>query len=508
MTLPHSHHDREPEADTPQFRPSFHFTPAAHWMNDPNGMVHHRGVWHLFFQYHPHSAVWGPMHWGHATSTDLLHWQEQPIALRPDMLGMIFSGSAVVDVDDTAGFARAAGVQAVPLVAVFTHHGERQNPDDVTHEKQSLACSLDDGLTWAPYAGNPVLRNPGALDFRDPKVRWLPDRERWLMVLAVGDHVAFYSSPDLKDWTHESDFGTGQGAHDGVWECPDLFPLQCEGRTHWVLLVSLVQGGPNGGSATQYFVGDFDGHRFTAPPGPTHWLDHGPDNYAGVTWSNAPDGRTVFMGWMSNWTYARQVPTAPWRSAMTLPRELQLRRVDGQWRVASLPAAEVRAAEGPAVTIDVNQPRNAAIDAALTNALRLTGGRLALHLQVQQADGFVLTLGNEAGDQLRLGFAANEQRFFIDRRQSGHVDFQPAFAGRHGVPRIAATPGLDLTIYFDACSVELFADGGLSVLTSLVFPRAPWATMQFEAGDGLVLDHMAVHAMAAPASEPRAEAAD
>lgn len=494
MTLPHSHHTREAEADTQQFRPSFHFTPAAHWMNDPNGMVHHRGVWHLFFQYHPHSAVWGPMHWGHATSSDLMHWQEQPIALQPDALGMIFSGSAVVDADDTAGFARAAGVPAVPLVAVFTHHGERQSADDVTHEKQSLACSLDDGLTWTPYAGNPVLRNPGALDFRDPKVRWLPDRERWLMVLAVGDHVAFYTSPDLKDWTHESDFGAGQGAHDGVWECPDLFPLQCEGRTHWVLLVSLVEGGPNGGSATQYFVGDFDGHRFTAPPGPTRWLDHGPDNYAGVTWSNAPGGRTVFMGWMSNWTYARQVPTSPWRSAMTLPRELQLRFVEGQWRVASLPAAEVRAAEGPAMAIDPSQP----LDAALTDALRLTGGRLAMHLHARQADGFVLTLGNEAGDQLRLGFAADEQRFFIDRRQAGQVDFQPAFADRHGVPRVATPSGLDLTIYLDACSVELFADGGLSVLTSLVFPRAPWATMRFEAGDGLALDRLTVHAMPAP----------
>lgn len=461
-------------------------------MNDPNGMVHHCGVWHLFFQHHPWSSVWGPMHWGHATSTDLLHWQEHPIALRPDALGMIFSGSAVCDADDTAGFARDADSEACPMVAVFTHHGERQSDGDVTHEKQSLAYSLDNGHTWTPHPGNPVLRNPGAVDFRDPKVRWLPEQRRWLMVLAVGDHVAFYSSPDLKDWTHDSDFGAGQGAHDGVWECPDLFPLHCEGRNHWVLLVSLVQGGPNGGSATQYFIGDFDGRRFTSPPGPIRWLDHGPDDYAGVTWSDAPDGRAVFIGWMSNWLYARDMPTAPWRGAMTLPRDLQLKRVDGHIRVTSLPSPEVRAAEGPPWSIGSSGP----VDQDLTAALHATAGRFALHLRADHAHSFTLTLGNHVGDRLSLGFDRVEGAYFIDRRQAGEVDFHPGFAGRHKVPRLASdSSSLELTLYVDASSVELFADGGLSTLTSLVFPREPWNTLKFGSDAGLVLDAMSVHSM-------------
>jgi fructan beta-fructosidase len=471
--------------DTPQYRPAFHFTPRANWMNDPNGMVYHRGVWHLFYQYHPHSAVWGPMHWGHATSTDLMRWQEHGIALAPDALGMIFSGSAVVDEHDTSGFGEQG---RTPLVAVFTHHGERQQPDGNTHENQSLAFSLDDGRTWTKYAGNPVLKNPGALDFRDPKLRWLPERRRWLMTLAVGDHVSFYSSPDLKQWTHESDFGTGFGAHDGVWECPDLFPLALDGRTHWVLLVSLVKGGPNGGSATQYFIGSFDGRRFTTDAVPTRWLDHGPDNYAGVTWSNAPIGRAVFIGWMSNWDYAKDVPTSPWRSAMTLPRDLHLRRVGSEIRLASLPAAEVRAREGAAV-----QQHRGAVHGALdlSPALQVSAGRFVLRLRAASARSFTLTLGNEGGDRLTVGFDRARNAYFVDRREAGNVDFNPRFVGRHTVPRLVPS-GTELQLYFDATSVELFADGGTSVMTSLFFPRHPLRTMQFVSDDGLVLETLSV----------------
>ena len=465
---------------TPHYRPTYHHTPAAHWMNDPNGLVFHQGVYHLFFQYHPHSSVWGPMHWGHATSTDLLQWQEQAIALRPDALGMIFSGSAVVDAHNSAGLG-PAGTR--PLVAVFTHHdGVAGQAGGNTHENQSLAYSLDQGLTWTPYAGNPVLKNPGHKDFRDPKVRWLPDRKLWLMSLAVGDHISFYSSPDLKRWTLESDFGVGQGAHDGVWECPDLFPLTLDGRTRWVLLVSLVKGAPNGGSATQYFVGDFDGHRFTAEHRDVRWLDHGPDHYAGVTWSGVDD-RALFIAWMSNWDYARDLPTAPWRSAMTMPRELTLRRLNGETRLASEPARELLALQqAPTLSltgIALAQPLD------LSAALKDTSGRLVLRLSTPALRNFTITLGNEAGDSLRIGYEARQQRWWIDRTASGEVGFHPGFAATHHVPRFSAEAGGDLQLWFDTTSVELFADGGLSTLTSLFFPRQPWSRATLTAEDGM-----------------------
>jgi fructan beta-fructosidase len=478
---------------TPQYRPSFHFTPSANWMNDPNGMVFHRGVWHLFFQYHPGSSVWGPMHWGHATSSDLMRWQEQPIALAPDAKGMIFSGSAVLDEHDTSGLGSAG---RPPLVAVYTQHDETARLVGAAFQHQSLAVSLDDGRTWTPYAGNPVLEAPGPIDFRDPKVRWLPERQRWLMTLAAGDHVAFYSSPDLKAWTHESDFGAGLGAHDGVWECPDLIPLAYEGRTRWVLLVSLIKGGPNGGSATQYFVGDFDGRRFTADPAPTRWLDHGPDNYAGVTWSGAPDGRAVFLGWMSNWDYAKDLPTAPWRSAMTLPRDLQLRHAGGAWHVASVPSTEVRAQEGAKLLSHSGALEKSALDLSL--ALQASAGRFVLRLRAREARSFALTLGNGAGDRLVVGFDRAADAYFVDRRQAGRVDFHLGFAGRHTVGRVSEAPGTDLELYLDATSAELFADEGLSVMTSLFFPHQPWLTMQLASDDGLALDALSVRPMPAP----------
>jgi fructan beta-fructosidase len=471
---------------TPHYRPSYHFTPRANWMNDPNGLVHHQGVWHLFFQYHPHSMVWGPMHWGHATSTDLMQWQEHEVALAPDALGMIFSGSAVVDAHNTSGFGKDG---RAPLVAVFTHHDmAAEKAGSNAYEHQSLAFSVDDGRSWTPYAGNPVLKSPGKKDFRDPKLRWLPERERWLMALAVGDRISFYSSPDLKQWTHESDFNAA--GTQGVWECPDLFPLTLDGRTHWVLLVSVVKGGPNGGSATQYFVGDFDGRRFTAEAAAPRWIDHGPDNYAGVTWSNAPSARTVFIGWMSNWDYATKLPTSPWRSTMTLPRELQLRRVGSRVHLASLPAREVGGREGAALLRHRGALDDTALD--LGAAVAASSGRFALRLNAARARSFTLSLSNALGDALRIGFDRAANLFFVDRRHAGLVDFEPRFAGRHSVPRIAQTPAVELLLYFDATSVEVFADGGLSVMTSLFFPRQPFSAMTLASDDGLVLDALSV----------------
>ncbi|WP_311182251.1 glycoside hydrolase family 32 protein [Hymenobacter volaticus] len=290
---------------TPQYRPAYHFSPAKMWMNDPNGMVYHNGTYHLFFQHYPDGMEWGPMHWGHATSKDMVSWQEQPIALYPDSLGYIFSGSAVVDANNTAGFGKNA------LVAIFTHHDPKgEKAGSKTFQNQSIAYSLDEGKTWKKYAQNPVLKNPGITDFRDPKVSWYEAGKKWVMTLATKDRITFYSSSNLKDWTKLSEFGEKFGAHGGVWECPDLFPLTLDGKTHWVLLVSINPGGPNSGSATQYFVGQFDGKTFTPSSTKTQWVDYGKDDYAGVTYGNTGN-RRIFQGWMSNWEYANQVPTSP-----------------------------------------------------------------------------------------------------------------------------------------------------------------------------------------------------
>ena len=469
-------------ADTPQYRPAFHFTPRANWMNDPNGMVFVDGEYHLFFQYYPDDTVWGPMHWGHAKSRDLLHWEELPIALRPDAKGWIFSGSIVVDTANTSGFGRDG---IVPWVAIFTHHdgaGEKAGRQDI--ESQSLAYSLDGGTTWTTYAGNPVLPSPGTRDFRDPKVFWHAANERWVMSLATNDRITFFSSDNLKEWRKESEFGATLGAHGGVWECPDLFPVQFEGKTYWVLLVSLNPGGPNGGSATQYFVGDFDGRTFTPVNADAHWLDYGPDNYAGVTFGNL-NGRALFMGWLGNWNYAMKVPTHPWRSAMTLPRDLVLQRVGKELRLASRPAREVAGLGGESKPLPV-------APGPLVELAQQTGNRFQFTLKLKQLAGFRIALGSDAGDQLEIGYDAKQKEYFIDRRRAGESSFAPGFAGRFTAPRVGTAPTGDITLVVDATSVELFADGGLTAMTALSFPRAPYSELRLraEAGSGLEVERM------------------
>ncbi|MEL6134314.1 MAG: glycoside hydrolase family 32 protein, partial [Bacteroidota bacterium] len=337
-------------------RPQYHFSPDSMWMNDPNGMVYFEGEYHLFYQHYPDSTVWGPMHWGHAVSEDLVHWEHLPIALYPDSIGLIFSGSAVIDWENTAGFQK---VETPAMVAIYTYHnmeGEQSGQNDF--QTQGIAYSLDKGRTWTKYAGNPVITNPGIRDFRDPKVFWHGGIQRWVMIFASGDRVRLYHSPDLKEWVEVSAFGADQGSHGGVWECPDLFPLYVDGdssRLKWVMLVSLGNGGPNGGSATQYFIGDFDGTNFTNdnPADQVLWLDYGKDNYAGVTYSDIlrEDGRRIFIGWMSNWQYATKVPTYPWRSAMTLARTLDLKETNAGIRLVSLPVKEQQMIRGEKIEL-------------------------------------------------------------------------------------------------------------------------------------------------------------
>jgi fructan beta-fructosidase len=453
------------------YRPQIHFSPPANWMNDPNGMVFHNGVYHLFYQYYPDSTVWGPMHWGHATTSDLVHWENHPIALYPDSLGYIFSGSAIADESNTGGFGKDG---KTPLVAIFTHHNpkaEKESPTTV--ENQSIAFSLDNGNTWTKYAGNPVVKNPGIRDFRDPKVFWYERSKRWIMTLAASDQIVFYSSPDLKTWTKESEFGKEFGAHGGVWECPDLFPLEYNGETTWVLIVNINPGGPNGGSATQYFTGQFDGKTFSPYQTDTRWADYGPDNYAGVTWSNT-GARKIFLGWMSNWQYANVVPTGKWRSASTLPRDLSLEKVGDRYFLRSLPVPELKKIAGtPTVLTNVDGH-----DLDLSSKIGGKAGPAQLQLTLDTIQSFSITLSNESGDKVVTGFDQGENNFFIDRSDAGNVSFAEGFGARHTAPRLSLDTKMDLDIVIDDASLELFGDEGLSVMTSIFFVTEPFTKIR------------------------------
>lgn len=438
--------------DTPQYRPACHFSPQRNWMNDPNGLVFADGVYHLFYQYHPDGLTWGPMHWGHATSRDLLHWDEHPIALYPDDLGMIFSGSIVIDRDNASGLGRDG---KAAWVAIFTHYDPlKEKVGGNVHQYQSIAYSLDDGFSWAKYAGNPVLPNPGMKDFRDPKVFWHSDTQRWIMSLAAGDQILFYSSPDLKKWTLESELGGFDIAHGNVLECPDLVALDCDGQHHWVLIVSVFTGAPNGGSGTRYVVGDFDGSRFIPEHDDIRWLDYGPDNYAGVTFHNTGD-QALLIGWMSNWRYAQMVPTAPWRSAMTLPRVLSLVNVAGRTLLRQNVAMDV------------------GIDAlVLDESLDPIGAPVRLKIENPGSDDICVIISNAAGDKLLIGYDTKTREYYIDRRGAGLCDFSPEFSLRATAP--SQGKGGTVELYLDSSSIELLAEDGLTLLTSLVFPRSPY----------------------------------
>lgn len=471
-----------------QYRPQFHFSPPQQWMNDPNGMVYYDGEYHLFYQHYPDSTIWGPMHWGHAISRDLIHWEHLPIALYPDSLGYIFSGSAVVDRNNTSGLGTA---EQPPLVAIFTYHdpqGEREG--SLTFQTQGITYSNDRGRTWTKYEGNPVLSNPGIRDFRDPKVFWYEPAQRWIMALAVADHIRFYSSPDLLSWTYTSSFGQDVGAKGGVWECPDLFPLPVDetGEERWVLLVSINPGGPNGGSATQYFVGDFNGETFTLDSGFAEtldtagalWIDYGRDNYAGVTWSDIPkeDNRRIFLGWMSNWDYAQVVPTSEWRSAMTLPRRLGLQQTVEGLRVSSTPIEETKMLRHAGVT-----PPESISNGTI---LHQSGDGLLLEVvltaELNETDqgSFGLSLTNAVGSHYRIGYDVGAGMYFSDRTASRQAAFSEAFAKTvHRAPVVREGNAVTLHLFIDLASAELFAEAGRIAMTDIFFPDEPFTQLQF-----------------------------
>lgn len=428
-----------------RFRPVYHHTPVYGWMNDPNGMFYKDGVWHLYYQWNPYGSQWENMHWGHSTSRDLIHWQAEPMALEPDWLGAIFSGSCVTRGDE--------------VVAMYTTAGH--------HQTQSIAFSNDGGRTFQKFSGNPVL-TADVPDFRDPRPFWNEDIKAWNLILAVGQEMRIYSSQNLTDWTYESAFGSEYGNHGGVWECPDLFEIKDETLNikKWVLICNINPGGPFGGSATQYFVGQFDGHKFTCESMPkvTKWMDYGKDHYATVSFYNAPENRHVVMAWMSNWQYANQVPTKQYRSGNSIPRDLGLFNYGEETYVSVAPSKEMLAMRGA----KVRKPTE------------------ACEIVVDVKNQAEIVLSNSKGEEVTMVYDGQRQSFSMDRTKSGDVSFSEAFA----CTSIAPTYGhiKQLRLFIDRCSIEAFDAEGKMAMTNLVFPSEPYNNIKVKGGKATIYE--------------------
>lgn len=457
------------------YRPVYHHTPVYGWMNDPNGMFYKDGVYHLYFQYNPYGSMWGNMTWGHSTSTDLTHWTYEGTAIVPDAWGAIFSGSCVVDKDNTAGFGKGA-VVAFYTSAKSTPWGDVQS--------QSMAYSLDNGKTFIKYEHNPILTS-AERDFRDPKVFWYAPGKHWVMMLAVGQEMQIYSSGNLKEWKKESSFGAMQGAHGGVWECPDLVELPIEGTKEkkWVLICNLNPGGPFRGSAAQYFVGSFDGKKFVnESPTQTKWLDWGKDNYATVTWSNAPAGRCIALGWMSNWQYANNVPTTQYRSANTLARDLTLYRVGGELYLKSKPSPEIKKARAEEKKIPTFEVKG---NYEVASLLADNKGAYEIEMAIENkgTSKIDFSLMNEKGEKVAMYYDVVRKQFVMDRSASGIVGFSRDFPAVTVAP-VRNTDQIHLRLFIDRSSVEAFGEEGEYVMTNLVFPAEPYNRMVFSSDKG------------------------
>ena len=431
-----------------QFRPAYHHTPLYGWMNDPNGMFYKDGIWHLYFQYNPYGSQWENMTWGHSTSKDLIHWETQPLAIEADWLGSIFSGSCVTNGNDVVAFYTSAG----------------------HHQTQSMAVSKDGGRSFEKFGGNPILSTSDIPDFRDPKAFWNEDAKVWNLILAAGQEMRIYSSKDLKDWKYESSFGKEYGNHSGVWECPDLFKLRMEdgelSNEKWVLICNINPGGPFGGSATQYFVGQFDGKKFTCESMPkvTKWMDYGKDHYATVSFYNAPDNRRVVLAWMSNWQYANQVPTKQYRSANSIPRDLGLFQYGEETYVSVVPSKEMLALRGE----KVKKPTETC--------------EIIVDLKSQAE----IVLSNTKGEEVAMRYDAQKQTFSMDRMKSGDASFSEAFPCETTAPTYGTIK--QLRIFVDRCSIEAFDAEGKMAMTNLVFPSEPYNMIKVKGGKAAIYE--------------------
>ena len=459
-----------------QYRPQFHFTPESKWMNDPNGLVFFNGKYNLFYQYYPDDIVWGPMHWGHSSSTDLFHWEHLPIALYPDSLGYIFSGSAVIDKNNTAGFGSNA------MIAIFTYHNDSLWVKGFKNtESQGIAYSLNEGITWRKYKNNPVLNNSGEQDFRDPKVFWNDDIKKWNMVLAVGDRIKIFSSPNLKEWTFESDFKPEEDIDSlGVWECPDLFKMKTDTEEKWVMIINHGDKTPNGGSGTRYFVGNFNGSVFNNEQ-PSIWLDYGTDFYAGVTYSNIPDNKKIFIAWMSNWMYAQSTPTKVWRSAMTLARELKLDADDKEYFLRQKIVDSFDSIKTNVKMIkEVNLPY-------FENEIDLSQTEILFNCD---AENLVIELSNKIKESLTIEL--KNKKLIIDRSRSGKIDFSERFADKVQIMPLNENI-YNFQIILDRASIEILLNDGKYSMTNIFFPNEKFRMLNISSSEPGELENVVIN---------------
>lgn len=445
-----------------KYRPQFHFSPQSGWMNDPNGLVYYKGEYHLYFQFNPHDIVWGPMHWGHAVSRDLMHWEYLPIVFEPENpQSDYFSGCAVVDWNNTSGFFDGHGGEGI--VAVFTH---RENGI----QTQGVAYSIDNGRSFINYEGNPVIPNPGIEDFRDPQVFWHSEANRWVMAVACYDRVWFYSSPDLRNWNYESEFGANDGLHVGPWECPDLYELPVDGepKKKWVLHV-----GDSLASRTQYFIGEFDGTTFVNdnPPETVLLLDYGKDNYAGMTWNDIPeeDSRCIFIAWMQGSEVRDCTPTFPWRGEHTIPRELTLKTFSEGIRLVQNPVKEIECLRIPKVNWAKRliTPGSNLLEGIHGNELEIIA-EFQMDTEIPSEFGFRVAAGED--QYTIIGYDVKKSKLFMDRSKSGNTSFCPKFDLFHEAPLSPDNGKIKIRIILDWSSVEVFGNDGKVAITGLIFP--------------------------------------
>jgi fructan beta-fructosidase len=433
-------------------------------MNDPNGLVYYKGEYHLFYQHNPLDIVWGPMHWGHAVSTDLMHWEHLPIALYPDDMGAIFSGSVVVDWNDSSGFFNGGS----GLVAVFTHHSREK-------EVQSIAYSLDSGRSWIKYKDNPVIDNPKKKDFRDPKVFFHHSFKKWVAVLSCGCSVSFYSSANLKQWEFKSEFAKDDDIFTGIWECPDLFQLGINGSDEdkkWVLKVDVNKGALAGGSGGAYYIGDFDGKTFRVddPLGKPKWLDYSKDFYAAQTWDNTyhEQNRRIWIAWMNNWQYAHLIPALDFRSMMTLPRELELKKVSEELFLIQRPVREVRSLRKDGIC-----EKNLAIKTNKSYQMDSSVKAIEILAEIKYDPSIlfniIISFGNNEG--LLIDFDGKNNKIILDRSKSGETGFSEFFTGKFTADLVFVKEYIKLNIFVDINGIEIFINEGIICMTSLIFPK-------------------------------------
>jgi len=498
--------------NTDYYRPAYHHTPAYGWMNDANGLTYKDGEYHLYFQYNPYGSKWGNMHWGHSVSRDLIHWEHLDPAIARDTLGHIFSGSTVVDTRNSAGYGKNA------IIAFYT------SASDKNGQIQCMAYSKDNGRTFTKYKGNPVLTPfDGLKDFRDPKVFWYEPAKSWYMIVSADKNMRFYKSKNLKKWDYVSEWGNGYGAQPNQFECPDFFPLYVDGdktKMKYVMIVNINPGFVYGGSATQYFIGDFDGKTFKcdSEPQTVKWLDWGKDHYATVTFSNTGE-RIVAVPWMSNWQYANLTPIRQYRGANSLPRELKLFSNNGEVYMSANVVDEARA-----LRKDTKAVGNVDVDNAnpyiLRNIVKNNDGAFEVEADICPGTSDIVGISffNDKEERSLVYLDMKNKRIVMDRSESGLTDFGK-LAERHDIEKKAEAAGemegkksedlvvnykndfalgtwaplnlcgegsktYHLDIFVDKCSIEIFVDGGRIAMTNLVFPTSPYNNMKIYAEGG------------------------